>query len=386
MASEKPVENKVLAAAQRSCELILGRLSEYLSIRFDHAGRINPHLKEIKQDLMYHELAHVRRTLLTEKIYGPIRVYVADVFLSDEDKRRRGLMSATDQTSLQVELVSHCGAEERHGGETTHGQMRIHDLKGFYAAINPTLSGLMDLLETWVWWDILDAAELVRFEQKLGLISLVRQGRVSEELRKRYTALIRPATTAVEEDEHQAPVTNEEIIRYEIRLAMLIRDQWAYRRQNERGYMYVLKRDELPSPGQSGLIHQLQAKAEEYITIDQMDGIEEEERNRYAGELKLAAEKISQRVILDLLQCQLVEIERAMVRQVDHEAILGTPYNYKERQLEQMDRWLFDLNQQMRGLIKPAEPTAAAVPTPPPTPPPTPSTPPAPAAEAPPKG
>jgi len=41
MAAEKTAETKGAGLA-RSAELILSRLSDYLSIRFDQAGRINP--------------------------------------------------------------------------------------------------------------------------------------------------------------------------------------------------------------------------------------------------------------------------------------------------------------------------------------------------------
>jgi len=38
--------------------------------------------------------------------------------------------------------------------ESTRGQIRIHDLKTFYAAIDDSIADLIDLIETWIWWDI----------------------------------------------------------------------------------------------------------------------------------------------------------------------------------------------------------------------------------------
>lgn len=365
MAADKPAEHK--AAAQRSAELILTRLSDYLSTRFDLAGRINPQLKLIKQDLMYHELVNVRRSLLGEKIYGPIRLVVAEVFLGDDEKRRRGLMSPTDQTSIQVELVSHCQDERT---EATRGQIRIHDLKSFYAAIDPNLTNLMDLLETWLWWDILDATELVRFEQKLGLIAAARQGRISEEMRRRYSTILHPAMA---EDEGPATsATDEEVIKYEIQRLLYIRDQWAYRRGNERGFMYVLKRDELTGPSHGELIHQIAGKVRDYDAVDSMEEIDDAVRHRYAADLRLTPDKVTRQGVVDFLQNELLEIEREVLQKADRDSRLGPPYNYKERQLEQMDKWLNDLNQQLRGIVKALQTTpsaAAAAPTPPPAPP-----------------
>ena len=369
MAAEKTAEPKGGGGAARSAELILSRLGDYLSIRFDQAGRINPQLKLIKQDLIFHELANVRRSLMGEKLYGPVRQGVAEVFLGDDDKKRRGLMSATDQTSVQVELVSHCQDERV---ETTRGQIRIHDLKTFYAAIDDSIANLIDLIETWIWWDIMDAAELVRFEQKLGIIAMIRQGRMSEEMRKRYGALIQPAPGG--EEEHAAvSLTDEDAIRYEFRQLVHLRDQWAARRQGERGYMYILKRDEQAAK-QGELLHLITAKVREYDAIESEEELDEGVRQRFVTELALAPEKITRTLILEYVQGQLLQIEREMLKEADHETKLGPPYNYKERQLEQMDKWLFDLNQQMRGTLRPApaagpappaQPAPAAQPAPP---------------------
>lgn len=339
------------AAIQRNAELILNRLSDYLSIRFDLAGRINAPLKGIKQDLMVHELANVRRSLLGEKIYGPIKMSVTDVFMGDDEKKRRGLMSASDQTSIQVELVSHCQDSRV---EATRGQIKIHDLKTFYAAINPALAELMDLVETWIWWDILDAAEIVRFEQKIQQIQLVRQGKLSEEARKRYITLVHPPVPGEEEVARPHTVSDEDVIRYEFKQLIAIREQWQYRRGNERGYQYVLKRDETPAKPMGEMVHRIGEYARQYETVEGLDALDDELRQKYADAMHMPAEKVTQKAILDHLQGLMVAAEREMLQQIDRDVQLGPPYNYKERQAEQMDRVMGDLANQLRAILQPA--------------------------------
>ena len=58
------------AALHRSAELIINRLADYLSIRFDLACRINPQLKAIKHDrvtprLLKEFYARARRPVAT---------------------------------------------------------------------------------------------------------------------------------------------------------------------------------------------------------------------------------------------------------------------------------------------------------------------------------
>lgn len=349
MVEPKTAESR--AAIQRNAELILNRLSDYLSIRFDLAGRINAPLKGIKQDLMVHELANVRRSLLSDKIYGPIKMSVTDVFMGDDDKKRRGLMSASDQTSIQVELVSHCQDSKV---EATRGQIKIHDLKTFYAAINPDLAELMDLVETWIWWDILDAAEIVRFEQKIQQIQAVRQGRLGEEGRKKYLVLIHPPVPGEEETARPHTVSDDEVIRYEFKQLIAIREQWQYRRGNERGYQYVLKRDEAPAKPMGELVHRIGEYARQYETIEGLDALDDETKQKYADTLHLSADKVTQKVILDQLQALMVQAEREMLGQIDRDVQLGPPYNYKERQAEQMDRVMSDLANQLRAVLQPA--------------------------------
>ena len=352
MAGEKAVDAKALTPTQRNAEAIISRLTEYISVRFDHAIRINPEFRSIKHDLIYHEMANVRRALTGDKIYGPSRQSVADVFLGDDEKRRRGLMSPNDQTSIQVELVSHCQDERL---ESTRGQIRFHDLKTFYAAIDRNLSDMMDLIETWIWWDILDAAELVRFEQKLGVISLCTQGRMGPELRKRYTTLIHATTE--EGAEGAAVASDEDIIKYEFKQLQFLREQWVHRRSSERGFMFILKRDELPHESQGEMIHRVAALVREYDAVEAMEPLEPQTSLRYQAELRMSEEEITKEHILSAIHDQLLSLEREMIHRSEEDSRLGPPYNYKQRQLEQMDKWLGDLAQQLKAVL--AKPSAA---------------------------
>jgi hypothetical protein len=345
--------DKQMTPTQRNTEQIIHHLTEYLNIRFDHAGRINSVLISIKDDLVFHELANVRRSLMGDKLYGPVRQAVADVFVGDDEKRRRGLMSPTDQTSIQVELVSHCQDERV---ETTRGQIRIHDLKSYYASISSELASMMDLMETWIWWDILDAAELVRFEQKIGLITMIRQGRMTPEMRKRYAAVVQ----ASDEESPNAAVTDDDILRYELKHILAIRDHWVARRQDERGYVYVLKRDELPAPNQRETIQAIADKVREYEALKDPEAFNDDVRHRYAPELHLAPDKVTQELVLAHLQKQRLGLEEEMVKVAGQERRLGPPYNYKERQLEQMDKWVQDLSAQLRGAARSPQLTPAA--------------------------
>lgn len=337
---EQNADAKRMTPTQRNAELIISRLKEYVSIRFDHAIRINSKLRNIKEDLLFHQMENVRRCLNGEKIYGPIKLYVADVFVGDDDRKRRALMSPTDQTSIQVELVSHCQDERV---EATRGQVRIHDLKTFYASIDATIEDFLDLVETWIWWDILDAAEQVRFEQKLSIITMAQQGRLPGELRKRYAALIQRG----EDEEPNSTLTDSDVIRYEMEQLKHVYDQWAYRRVSDRGFQFVLKRDERPMKTKGVMIHVLDAKIREYATVEAMDELDDETRAKYAAHLKMDTADVTRATVLEHIEEELIELEREMVQAGDESGGLGPPYRFKARQMEMMGRWLKDLAKKM---------------------------------------
>ena len=349
MSPDRQVEVKQ-TPSERNGELIIQRLSDYLAIRFEHAGRIDPHLLTISQDVSYHEMANVRRCLLGSKLYGTVRMTVSDVFVGDDNKKRRGLMSPTDQTSIQVEVVSHCQDERV---EATRGQIRIHDLKTFYAAINPNLTDMMDLVETWIWWDILDSAELARFEQKLGIVAKIRQSGLPDPLRKRYALLIGNDT---EDEQAAAAITAEDVLRYEFKQLVHIRDQWKYRRESDLGYMFVLKRDELPSANEGELIHRIAERVREYDQIKEMEELSDEVKHRYAPDLRMPPDRVTKDMVKDYVRGKLVESEREMLNSSGESMRLGPPYNYKKRQGLRMDKVLAEMAGQLKAIL--AEPAA----------------------------
>ena len=328
----------------QNTEHIIRHLNEYLAVRFDHASRINPHLIHIKDDLIYHEMENVRRCMNSNKIYGPIRLNVSDVFMGDDQTKRRNLMSPSDQTSVQVELVSHVQDSKI---EATRGQIKIHDLKTYYASIDPQLGDMTDLLETWIWWDLYDAVELARFEQKIGIIQHVRQGKLSDKLRQKYTMLIRPLQGT---EEKPKAVSDEEVIMYQYHRLVEIQENWAYRRETEWGYMFVLKRDRLEVSNPGELIGKITGKVREYDSVKSIETDDSERLQPYAAILNLSSDEVSHERVLELLQSQLIEIGREMLHQADNKPRLGPPYNFKLHQAELLNRWMTDLKTQLGPL------------------------------------
>lgn len=357
-------DGKPLPGAVRNAEQIIQHLNEYLSIRFDHAIRIKPSLKTIKEDMLFHEIANVRRCLMAEKIYGPVRKTVSDVLVSDSDKERNQLFSATDQNSIQVELVSHVQDEKV---ESTRGQIRIHDIKNLYGCIEPDLLDLVDLIETWIWWDIPDAVELTRFEQKVAVVQLIEKGELPDKLRRRLSVLVHvPEQESEEEGEKKQPefkiADDEEILSYEITQMKLICDRWAYRRKYELGYMFVLQRDRIEGTNQGEYVHLIAEKIREYDKIEHLEAMDDEIRHRWAPVLRIKPESVTRELIMQQMQTELVTLEKEMIEGSENEVNLGPPYNYKAKQFKKIKKWVDELMGRYGHLVEEIDPSKVVMP------------------------
>jgi hypothetical protein len=116
--------------------------------------------------------------------------------------------------------------------------------------------------------------------------------------------------------------------------------------------MFVLKRDELPRPDQGEFIQKIAGEIREIDRLEAKQELGEGDRDKYAGVLGMAAEKVTLEAVLGRLKSELVETEREMLAQADLERRLGPPYNFKVTQMERLRKWLGDLHRQLDGYLK----------------------------------
>ena len=137
---------------------------------------------------------------------------------------------------------------------------------------------------------------------------------------------------------------------YQYHRLVEIQENWAYRRETEWGYMFVLKRDRLEVSDPGELIEKITEKVREYDSVKSMETDDSERLQPYAAILNLPSEEVSHERVLELLQSQLIEIGREMLHQTDNNPRLGPPYNFKLHQAELLNRWMTDLKTQLGPL------------------------------------
>ncbi len=341
-------------------EGIIAELSNYFEIRFEQITRIKPALRSMYADLLWMQMLKVREVLAGEKMFGPIRLRVAEILASRDEAKRHAVMGPIDQASILNELIP----EQEEGGARRPGFLSVRTMRALYTSVDPALGPVIELTDIWLWWDILDAADVFNFKEGKKLI----ERRKSDEV-----------TRALSDYYHQAmgrrddrAVTREEILTFEFLYIESLWKAFMQRRAEEKSYMLIPKRD--PLGGQDS-VDELVLTLSRHIAarqkVMQDGGLDDRLREYYAKVLRcdpasLRAEQCRAHEDLTIMRLR-DDLKLALERGV----ALGEPYDYKRWQGEEMGREVehyrktLPLVKSMLQEIPKAVPPAAAAPPPP---------------------
>ncbi len=146
----------------RDVEGIVAQLDIFLDRRFEQACRVSPVLSNVETDMRIHQMTTMRSVLSSKKGFGPVRIMVSDILSSDDEAKKRDLFNVVDQVCIIAEIVT----EDQDKSGSASKTLDVMDVKSFYMALNPSLGTILNLVQTWLWWDLLDASELYRFEMQ----------------------------------------------------------------------------------------------------------------------------------------------------------------------------------------------------------------------------
>jgi hypothetical protein len=212
-------------------EGIMNYLHDYLRIRERQAVRMNPRIANVIGDMVWQQMENLRALLLKSKSFGPERYRVADILAGADDLKRRALFSLSDQNSILYEIVDRADDQQRRVAE-----LDIHDMRSLFRAIDPSLERIVQLIQHWIFWDLPDAADLYQFDVQLERYAAVRVGELPEEVRARYTTVLRKAPGQ--------EVSTSEVVLFEVKRLEGILNRFVARRVEEEAYMMIIQRDE----------------------------------------------------------------------------------------------------------------------------------------------
>lgn len=305
----------------RNVDGILHYLRDYLSIRQQQAIRINPRIANVIDDVVWSQVENLRQVLTGLKSFGPERVRVADILAGDDDLRRKALFSHSDQNSIVHEIINR--PEEQRGRVA---ELAIHDMRTLFRSMDPTLEHIVELIQHWLLWDLPDAADLFHFDLQMHRCAYFRTNPLTDEIRDRYKAALhkRPDET----------VTERDILAFELKRLEHILNNFVTRRDEEKAYMMIIRRDEQVGSASSQEILALAERLKFIESLESSDGpVPAELAEKYARVLGCARDEVTRNAIVDYEKKLVAEGKRRLHRYIEDDRYLGEPYDYKKAQM-----------------------------------------------------
>lgn len=225
---------------KRGVESILGRVNVYLDARYQQIRRIQPKFETVWEDLVWQQTTNLRNTLAGDKAWGPQRFNVAEVMLGDDNKKIRDLMGGTPQANLMNEVVE----EKESQTKGTGSRLEIHDMRTLYSSIDSSLANAVQLIQTFIWWDLEDGADLARFEKKVSMIRAFEENGITPEMESYYNVLMHS----------DKKLSADDVILYECKMLKRTVEGIRARRVLEPSYQMIIRRETLPNENPDALI------------------------------------------------------------------------------------------------------------------------------------
>jgi len=317
-------------------EGIIAELSNYFEIRYAQMTRIKPGLHSMYADLLLMEMEKVREIMVGEKMFGPIRIRVGDILGSRDEAKRHAVMGPIDQASILNELIP----EQEEAGVRRPGFLSVRNMQAFYTSVDSSLGPVLELVDIWLWWDVLDAADAFNFKEAKKLLEKRRGEEVTQAMERFYHAAMG------RRDERT--VTREEILTFEFVYLESIWKNFMQRRAEEKSFMMVIKRD--PIGGQDSvddLIVTLSRHISARQKLSQEGGLDDRLRDYYAKMFKCDPSHVKAEQAIAHEDLTILQLRGDLKTGLERGAVLGPPYDFKKSQGEQMRG---DLEQYRRTL------------------------------------
>lgn len=307
---------------------IIERLNDLLDKRFAQARRVSPFIGRVEADMRINQVAVTRLVLESAKGFGPIRVQVCDILAGHDEIKRKALFDVVDQVCIMREIVP---ADEEASQERTAGKLAIRDIKSFYSALNPDFERILTLLQTWMWWDLLDASEEYRFGTQLKVIESLKTVQIDQAFIENYRKEM-GAKPGVE-------ITRQDMIKFELGRTKDLVGAYSYRRGRDPGHEIIsvmFEREGTPEADAACV-----RLAKRIMAIDKLSAqgtLEDNVKQFYAQQIGLAADKVTSAVVLQLEEKNAKREREQLVQALETSVATGKAGNYKNMKLAEMNK------------------------------------------------
>jgi len=266
-------------------------------------------------------------------------------------------MGPIDQASILNELIP----EQEETGERRPGFVAVRTMHALYTSVDPSLGRVIELTDIWLWWDILDAADVSNFKEQKRLMEKRRAEQITPPMQDFYHQAMG------KRDERS--LTREEILGYEFAYLESIWKNFMQRRAEEKSYMMAIKRDPI---GGENSVDELIVTLSRHIAarqrLSQEGGLDDRLRDYYAKTLKCEPSQVTADRAAAHEDLAIMRLREDLRMGLERGAVLGPPYDYKRSQGEEMRRDIEHYRQTLplvklpSEVLRPVAATATPVP------------------------
>lgn len=313
----------ITASQKQAVESILQRVQQYLDMRYLQARRINPKVEMVWGDIAWQQMSNMRRSLEGDKAFGPERVNVAELLLSDNRKRIMDLFLTKSQNCLLGEIVE----VRESDGHRTHSSMEIHDMRTLFRALDPAVESIVALIQTFLWWDLEDAADLARFERNAAIAAHIEKNGLNEHMAQYYK----------EKLHSNRDVSPDDAIECELRQMQTSRDCFRARRITEKAYQIIVCHEHSKKDNPDQVIEALGSQLQIREGLQKGAPMNPQLAEQLSKALHCAPEEVTAEKALGFLE-NTIATNRKRLQAIMLGGSGGTPFNYKARQLEELEQ------------------------------------------------
>ena len=312
-------------STEKNVEGVLEHLRRYLLARFGHINRINPKFRQVEGDLVWHQLEVVRDTIAQSKPYAEFRFNVADVLISFDREKRRGLFANNSQTCLLSQIVTTIDEIDT----KSTGVLHIRDMRGLYKTIEPALDYLVELMQIWIWWDLKDASEMFLFDCQLERIANLGRAPLTDEIKSYYKQAFQTSTS---EKEKAKEVTLENIYSFELARTALILSDAKLRREYEETYQEIIGYENVEDHSIDQKVMQLAQHLRANEMLHESSTVDESLRDFYGRVLHCEQAEVTAERAIDYERRYIDNAKRDLSDAIQSPEVSGKRYNYKDRE------------------------------------------------------
>ncbi len=332
----------MLTTLEQQVEAIMKYINQFLNSRFEQAARINPLMGDIRPDLEWQQKMQLELILRSYKSLGIEKYRVASMLVGDNEMLKRRLLSPTDQLSIFHEIYD---MEDEASSAST---VAIHNMKTLYHAFDPTLENITLLVQCWILWDLMDAAEFARMYDDIKDINqLLKTEKTPEPMEKAYRSYKKIENPSIK-------VEWKDIMVYKWHSIKLLFNKRSFDLSEEPAYKMVIHREKSRSSSLDCLVVKYYQVLARIHKLKKSQEIPEEEKDDLAMEMGVNPEDVTLETALSSAEKELAQLRQDVESVARGRGALGKPYNLKKHLLEKVKEPISALrkHERMQPIIK----------------------------------